>query len=190
MKNGMFLPDEVDPNEVTIKYGEPEDYVDPLDLLAPRSNAMVEDARHNTFFLFSEHWEEYTVSEVSDVTMRFRLAVKYKGIFMRDVSDDSDDDGDTYDDYRVVVDLEWSTGKINDYGKKRGWLIVCELISPFHDGAIAEAGDNKALIREAYVVNERFFSCVKAAPARLQTRPLKSQAEAFPEGNRGGGGGP
>ena len=97
---------------------------------------------------------------------------------------------DDSDDYRVVVDLEWSTGKINDYGKKKGWLVVCELISPCHDGAIAEAGDNKSFIREAYVVNERFFSCVKAAPARLQTRPLKSRAEAFPEGNRGGGGGP
>ncbi len=37
---------------------------------------------------------------------------------MRDVSDDSDDDGDTYDDYRVVVDLEWSKGKINNYGRR------------------------------------------------------------------------
>ena len=97
---------------------------------------------------------------------------------------------DDSDDYRAVVNLEWSTGKINDNGKKRGLLIVFELISPCHDGAIAEAGDSKAFIREAYVVNERFFSCVKAAPARLQTRPLKSRAEAFPEGNRGGCGGP
>ena len=50
--------------------------------------------------------------------MRFRLAEKYKGIFMRDVSDDSDDDGDTYDDYRVVVDLEWSTGKKMTTGRR------------------------------------------------------------------------
>ena len=74
--------------------------------------------------------------------------------------------------------------------KKRGGLTICELISPFHDIVIAEAGDNEAFIREADVVNERLFSCVKAAPARLQTQRLKSRAEAFPEGNRGGGGGP
>ena len=91
---------------------------------------------------------------------------------------------DDSDDYRAVVDLEWSTGKINDNGKKRGWLIVCELISPFHDGASAEAGDNKALIREAYVVNERFFSCVKAAPdsklahSSLRRRPSLRAIEA------------
>ena len=47
---------------------------------------MVENARLNTFFLFSEPWEEYTVSEVSDATMRFRLAEKYKGIVIHDVS--------------------------------------------------------------------------------------------------------
>ena len=76
---------------------------------------------------------------------------------------------DDSDDYRAVVNLEWSTGKINDNGKKRGWLIVCELISPFRDGAISEAGDNKAFIREAYVVNERFF-------CSTSNSPLKSRA--------------
>lgn len=66
--------------------------------------------------------------------------------FLCDVSE-SDDGGGNYDDYRIVVDLEWSTGEVRDYGQKRGWLIVCELISPFHDVAIAAAGDNKTLIR-------------------------------------------
>jgi len=37
------------------------------------------------------------------------------------------------------MDLEWSSVKINDYMKKRGWFIVCELIAPFYDAAIADA---------------------------------------------------
>ena len=43
--------------------------------------------------------------------MRFRLADKYKGIVIHD-------GGGSYDYYRVVVDLEWSSGKTNYYGKK------------------------------------------------------------------------
>ena len=76
---------------------------------------------------------------------------------MLDVSDDSDED------------YEWSMGKINYNRKMRGTLIGCEIISVFHDGAIVEAGENKALFCEAYVVNERVLSCVKAAPARFQS---------------------
>ena len=66
-----------------------------------------------------------------------------------------DDGGGSYDDYRVVVDLESSSGKKNDYGKKGlvYWFNVCELISPFHDAADSDAGDDKILISEAYVAN-------------------------------------
>lgn len=67
---------------------------------------------------------------------------------MLDVSDDSDEDGDSY---------EWSMGKINYNRKMRGSLIGCEINSLFHDGAIVEAGENKALICEAYVVNNGFY---------------------------------
>ncbi len=59
---------------------------------------------------------------------------------------------------------------------------------PFHDAAIADAGDDKRLIREAYVVNEQFFACVKAVPARLQTRPFKSREDVYPEGDGPSGG--
>jgi len=38
--------------------------------------------------------------------MRFRLAGKYKGFVIQDVSLSGDDGGGSYDDCRVVVDLE------------------------------------------------------------------------------------
>ena len=104
---------------------------------------------------------------------------------MRDVSEESGPDG--YDDYRVVVDLEFSTGKMKDYKNKKGWTAVCELISPYHDSAIAAAGDAKHLIREAYVINDDFFSCVLAAPRPLQKRPIKTK-EQVGDGAGGGAG--
>ena len=48
----------------------------------------------------------------------FDLAEKYKGIVIHDVSLSGGDGGGSYDYYRVVVDLEWSSGKTNYYGKK------------------------------------------------------------------------
>ena len=45
-------------------------------------------------------------------------------------------------------------------------------MSPYLDAAIVEAGDDKQLIRDAYV-NEQFFACVKAAPAILKYRLFK-----------------
>jgi hypothetical protein len=48
-------------------------------------------------------------------------------------------------------------GKINYNRKMRGSLIGCEINSLFHDGAIVEAGENKALICKAYVVNNGFY---------------------------------
>ena len=101
---------------------------------------------------------------------------------MRDTSDANEDS--PYDDYRVVVDLEWSSYRVRDYANKKGWVLVCELISPFHDDAIAEAGDDRSSIREAYIINETFFKCVQASPSRFQTRHLKRHPAA---GIQGGG---
>ena len=99
---------------------------------------------------------------------------------MRDVSEESGPDG--YDDYRVVVDLEFSTGKMKDYKNKKGWTAVCELISPYHDATIAAAGEDKQSIRESYVFNDAFFECVLAAPRTLQRRPIKTKEQTAPVG--------
>ena len=69
--------------------------------------------------------------------MRFRLFNKFKGMCIYDKSEE-------YGDYRVVVDLEWSQQKVTDYGIKKGWVLVCELMAPYHDAAIAEAAKIKA----------------------------------------------
>ena len=96
----------------------------------------------------------------------------------------SDANGAAYDDYRAVV--IWTTYRVRDYGNKKGWVLECELISPFHDFAIADEGDDYRLIREAHGINETFFKCVQAAPRRLQTCPMKAGPTV---GVRGGGGG-
>lgn len=160
----------------------PEDWIDPLEALAPKADGMVEDIQRNAFNLFQEDWEKLCVDEKIDSANRFRLSQKYCGIYLRDTSDANEDA--PYDDYRVVVDLEWSTYRVKDYGNKKGWVLVCELISPYHDVIIADAGEDKSSIREAYIINDAFFNCVKAAPTRLQTRPLKARSAV---GVRGGG---
>lgn len=182
MRRGVYEADEVDPKIEMALYTEKEDYVDPLEALLPRAGGINEDIRANTFLLYQEDWEDFTVDEKSDATMRFRLVNKYKGIYLHDRSDE-------YDDYRVIVDLEWSQQKVKDYGNKKGWVLVCELMSPYHDVAIAEAGEDKDTIREAYIINKELFACVKAAPALHQTRPLKTRAQVTAEGAQGGGGG-
>ena len=52
------------------------------------------------------------------------------------------DPDESYDDYRKVVDLEWSKGRVKDYGNKRGWVLVCELIPPNHESEIALLDDD------------------------------------------------
>ena len=52
----------------------------------------------------------------------------------------SDANGAAYDDYRAV--MIWTTYRVRDYGNKKGWVLECELISPFHDFAIADEGDD------------------------------------------------
>ena len=78
------------------------------------------------------------------------------------------------------VDLEWSKGRVKDYGNKRGWVLVCELIAPYHDAEIAllDDDDDRTSISEPYTINAAFFDCVLAAPAHLQTRKIKTRAEA------------
>jgi len=63
-------------------------------------------------------------------------------------------------------------------------VVICELIFPFHDAAIAEAGEGKKSICKAYIINKMFFKCIQGAPTRLQTRPLKMRPAA---GIRGSG---
>ncbi len=99
-----------------------------------------------------------------------------------------EDGGDaSYDNNSVIMDLEFSPGKVEAYKNKKGWTAVCELISPYHDAAIAAAGDAKHLIREADVINDDFFACVLAAPRPLQKRPIKTK-EKVGDGAAGGPG--
>ena len=100
------------------------------------------------------------------------IEAKLQGVCMRDI----DEDGD-YDDYRKVVDLEWPTKKIDEYGKKKGWLAVCELLSPYHDDLIAEADGDKESLCEAYTINDEFYKCVIAAPRELQKRTVLTREE-------------
>ena len=55
----------------------------------------------------------------------------------------------------VVVDLEWPKANIPciPYGNKKGWVLVCKLISDHHGNEIAAAED-KTGIHEAYIINE------------------------------------
>ena len=43
-------------------------------------------------------------------------------------------------------------------------VVICELIFPFHDAAIAEAGEGKKSICEAYIINERRSSNAHKLP--------------------------
>jgi len=132
-------------------------------------------AQNDISFCFTEVWEHalYVIDEKTDSTARYRLLVKYKGMFIRDTDE-------SYDDYRKVVDLEWSKGRVKDYGNKRGWVLVCELIPPYHDAEIALLDDDedRTSISEPYTINTAFFDCVLAAPSHLQTRKIKTRAEA------------
>jgi len=77
------------------------------------------------------------------------------------------------------VGLEWSKQKSKDsnYGNKKGWFAVCELMPAYHAQAIAEADGDDEDIREAYAINDAFYELVLAAPQRDQTRPLIRRAE-------------
>ena len=119
-----------------MKYWEPEDLLDPFEKELRLLQGSKLLSGKIFFFCFVEIWEHGLIKtdEATDASARFRLLNKYKGIFMRDLDED-------YDEYRKVVDLEWSKAKVKDYGNKRGWVLVCELISPYHDAEIAMASD-------------------------------------------------
>jgi hypothetical protein len=40
---------------------------------------------------------------------------------------------------------------------KEGWVLVYELMSLYHNAAIAEAGDDSSSIRKPYVIDDEFF---------------------------------
>ena len=94
-----------------------------------------------------------------DSTARFRLATKYMGIVMWD---------DKLDEWRVVVDLEWSSKRA--YGNKKGWVLVCELMPGRHDDEIADAEDKEG-IREPFYINDATSVDIITATS-AQTRPM------------------
>jgi hypothetical protein len=178
LKKGFILADEVDPvKDFYLKYWEKEDFEHPFEKESRRLRGQPaqNDIRENTFFCFTEVWEHalYIIDEKTDSTARYRLLVKYKGMFIRDTDE-------SYDDYRKVVDLEWSKGRVKDYGNKRGWVLVCELIPPYHDAEIALLDDDedRTSISEPFTINTAFFDCILAASSHLQTRKIKTRAEA------------
>ena len=100
-----------------------------------------------------KYWEEVllTINEATDSTARFRLATKYKGMVMFDAK---------LDEWRVVVDLEWSSTR--SYDNKKGWVLVGELMPGKHDDDIEKAEDQTE-IREAFIINEAIYADILAA---------------------------
>ena len=89
LKKGFILADEVDPvKDVYLKYWEKEDFEDPFEKESRRLRGQPaqNDIRENTFFCFTEVWEHalYIIDEKTDSMARYRLLVKYKGMFIRD----------------------------------------------------------------------------------------------------------
>ena len=162
-------------DEEFIKYWDLEDFVDPGgQTIAPTTRTMVGDIQEDAFRAYIEDWEKplLTINEASDSAARFRLATKYKGMAMWD---------EALDEWRVVIDLEWSSTRVADdlYGNKKGWVLVCELMQGKHDEEIAKAKD-AVEIREAIIINEAAFVDIIAA-GNVQTRPVIE----CPRGNRG-----
>ena len=73
-----------------------------------------------------------------------------------------------------VAGLEWSKQKSRDpnYGNKKGWMAVCELMPGHCDLEIADADGDKSEIRELYATNDKFYELVLAAPEGDQKRNL------------------
>jgi len=154
------------------KYWNEEDFLDPgIQSAEPTTRNMVVDIQENAFHAYTEDWEEalLTIAEATDSTARFRLATKYMGIVMRD---------DKLDEWRVKVDLEWSSKRA--YGNKKGWVLVCELMPGRHDDEIADAEDKEG-IREPFYINDATYADIIAA-ASAQTRPVIMKAAAADSG--------
>ena len=75
-------------------------------------------------------------------------------------------------EWRVVVDLEWSRKKIKGfpYGNNKGWVLVGELMPGHHDEEIADVGVSEK-IREPFIINEATSVEIIAA-ASAQPRPM------------------
>ena len=103
--------------------------------------------------------EELNVDEKVDHANRLRLSQKYCGIYMCNTSDSNEIV--QFDNHLVVVDLEWSVDRLGTAQIRRGrfLFVICELISPFHDAAIAEAGEGRRSICKAYIVLQMRTSC-------------------------------
>ncbi len=91
------------------RYWEKDDFIDPFTPLdePPTFRAgLLQDVSRNNFLAFEEDWESsiYCVDEKTESAARYKLLSKLKGIFLLD--------SDPVNEYRVVVDLEWSTSKI------------------------------------------------------------------------------
>ena len=103
MKNKSEFDEGAQADVEFTKYWEKEDSVDPGgQTIAPTTRTMVANVQDNAFHAYIEDWEEVllTINEATDSTARFRLATKYKGMVMFDAK---------LDEWRVVVDLEWSS---------------------------------------------------------------------------------
>ena len=83
------------------------------------------------------------------------------------------------DEWRVVVDLEWTSKRA--YGNKKGWVLVCELMPGRHDIEIAVAVDKEA-IRSPFYINEPAYTDIIAATS-AQTRPMVMKVTAGESGD-------
>ena len=168
MKNKSEFDEGAQADVEFTKYWEKEDFVDPGgQTIAPTTRTMVANVQDNAFHAYIEDWEEVllTINEATDSTARFRLATKYKGMVMFDAK---------LDEWRVVVDLEWSSTR--SYDNKKGWVLVCELMPGKHDDDIEKAEDQTE-IREAFIINEAIYADILAADD-AQTRPVIKKTPA------------
>jgi hypothetical protein len=172
MRNRSEFDEGHQANKEFEKYWNEEDFLDPrIQSVEPTTRDMVVDIQENTFHAYTGDWEEalLTITEATDSTARFRLATKYMGIVMWD---------DKLDEWRVAVDLEWSSKRA--YGNKKGWVLVCELMPGRHDDEIADAEDKEG-IREPFYINDATYADIIAA-ASAQTRPVIMKAAAADSG--------
>ena len=156
-----------------VKYWDMEDLVDPgVQTVTPTTRTMVNDIQDNSFHAYFVDWEEalLTTSEADDSTARFRLATKYMGMVMFDAE---------MDERRVVVDLEWTSNRA--CGNKKGWVLVCELMSDRNVIEIAVAVDKEAIREPPYINDATYVDIIAATSA--QTRPMIMKITAGESGD-------
>ena len=77
----------------------------------------------------------------------------------------------------VIVDLEWSTGKVKAYGNKRGWVAVTKLVASYHEKENASADDLDDLRESQMIADESLYESILAAPTSLQSRSSATRAQ-------------